>query len=301
MLKQSAMYPMIGILLAYTFGMPHMNTKSFEFFGEVKKHPPDRVLSSDHGQAEINCEADSAEEKYHGKIPAIPHAQFDFSYFESASYAESDAFRQAKEQIEIYTERINELVYFPEKDLREEIVESLQENKQDCVYEDGLLKWELYTENSSGNDVKFLLQADPDSTSDVVEWELYLTDSYNFDSDLIFKAVTDFSAREWSDVAVYGYGEDGSLSEKPLLKYSQQVDKNGTIIGGEYKLENPYGESAAVVTYSTDSSEYRYKVENPEMQLDIEIYWNRGTGEGYLERYGNRRCWNDRFEEVRCE
>lgn len=63
---------------------------------------------------------------------------------------------------------------------------------------------------------------------------------------------------------------------------------------------NISSKSDAYWQFDQNNEEFRFELNNIEANSMIRILWNLETKEGYIEKDGTRRCWNENLQEVEC-
>lgn len=167
-------------------------------------------------------------------------------------------------------------------------------DNQEPVFEDGVWKW---TFSFSEGGEEFQVVSTAEELSNGVQWTVRLTGNFEGETVTDFPFISGFYSNDnqtgnWQ----YFSPED---PDQPVLEYAwnngdqENSSFNAIITDLESGLQS-------TIEYSREGDENTLEFDGFETNLDVVVFWNLSSGTGYIEREGERRCWNESFEEVAC-
>lgn len=237
-----------------------------------------------------NCSDDSSTGSEPEDPPEIPEAtpvEIDDSIFtDNTTGEEAPAFLEAELSVQTADETITSAASMSSLYLG-----SAQGTEP--VFEDGMWVWE-----ETAPDGSLTIRNTSEEVAGGVEWNLYI--SGNWDGE---ESLNDFNI-------LSGFVSDDGMSGSwtfhnpgfPNASYWEYTweKSSDTEFTFSSSINDPEEDTSFGVNYKRDGDVNTLNYSGFDAMDDIQIYWNGSTGEGYIDENGDRRCWDDSYQETAC-
>lgn len=231
------------------------------------------------------------------QVPDLQQYQPDTEFFSNAKIQ-----KELAEEFQGYDTAVQlvQSVVTPLFSTNEAYLSFFQQARQtEPEYNDGVWEW-TYSYSQNGQSADFVLTAEVNESTGDISWELTVTTSgtdgpdfedYRFMSGT---STADGSEGSWS---VYPYESGGSSEPVITFTWTAQDENNYT---ATYNIESPTSSETFSISYEKASPEHTLDLEASSGEFDFVIFWNSETNEGYIERQGDKICWDTNYETVPC-
>lgn len=163
-------------------------------------------------------------------------------------------------------------------------------------FEDGMWIWE-YTYSYENETVSIKVTAE--EVSNGYQWAMFWSyddGETSFEDYKMMEGIVseDGSSGEWSFNTLNPDTDEEVLAYTSNWEVFSDTEKNMTA-----KLYDETGSVNMTVDYEEDQPEYYMTFTYPD-DPDIILFWNTDTKEGYYDEGGDRKCWDQNFEDVPC-
>jgi hypothetical protein len=172
----------------------------------------------------------------------------------------------------------------------------MEGGREDAVYEDGMWVWE-YSYSYETESVSLKLTAE--EVANGYQWAMYWSwddgevsiEDYKMMEGIVSE---DGNSGEWTFNAI-----DEQTSEERVAYTSEWEVTSDTEKNMSVNWYDETGNSTLTVEYDEDQPEFYMTFTYPD-DPDIVLYWNTDTQEGYFEKGGDQKCWDENFTDVPC-
>lgn len=166
---------------------------------------------------------------------------------------------------------------------------------QQSTYEDGLWVW---TFSAAEGGEEFSIRTTAEELSGGIEWNVYLSGSFDGESVSEFQYLTGFISNdrqsgEWKYFAP-------ETTNQPVLEYQwETIDDNQATFSMIFT--DPEEGIQSSVEYERNGVENTLEYSGFNTDGNVLVYWDSSTGTGFIDREGEeRRCWDTSFAETTC-
>lgn len=162
------------------------------------------------------------------------------------------------------------------------------------TFEDGVWEWSFSF--SEGGD-EFSITTTAEEFSGGVEWTVFVSGNIDGESVTDFPFIQGFYSND-NKIGNWQYFSPDNPSQ-PFLEYEwETIDEQNYNFSTNFNdLDNGIQSSISYVREGVDNT---LEFTGFDASVDVIVYWNLDSETGYIERDGERRCWDDSFEEVAC-
>lgn len=240
-----------------------------------------------------NCSDDSptgADETDPPTVPDAVPAEIDNSVFENnnPSGEEYNAFNEAGVLTQTAAAQLAGSTAFGQSFLN-------FTQSQEATFEDGVWAW---TFSAAEGGEEFTIRTTAEELSGGVEWNVYISGSFDGESVSEFKYLTGFisddrQSGEWK----YFTPE---TTNQPVLEYQWETIDEDQVTFSMIFTDPDEGIQSSV-EYERNGVDNALEFIGFDSDGNIQVYWDSSTGTGYIDRDGeDRRCWDETFAETAC-
>lgn len=168
-------------------------------------------------------------------------------------------------------------------------------DSQEPTFDDGVWEWTFTFSEGGGEEFRVVTTAE--ELSGGTEWNVSLSGNFEGESVDNFTFISGFYSND-NQTGNWQYFSPEN-PDIPVLEYAwNNVDQANSSFDAIIRDLDTGSEST--IDYIRDGDDNTLVYDGFDSSVDVIIYWDLATGSGYIERDGNRRCWNDSFEETDC-
>ncbi len=167
-------------------------------------------------------------------------------------------------------------------------------DNQEPVFNDGVWEWSFtFSEGSE----EFQVISTAEEVSNGYQWTVRMTGNYEGETVTDFPFISGFYSNDGqSGNWQYFSPEDPN---QPVLEYTWDNDdqNNGSFSTIITDLDTGM---ETTIEYIREGNENTLVFDGFDTSLDGIVFWDLDSGTGYIEREGERRCWDESFAETSC-
>ncbi|PAU93568.1 hypothetical protein CK503_10450 [Aliifodinibius salipaludis] len=169
-------------------------------------------------------------------------------------------------------------------------------SNEDADFEDGMWVW-AYSYSYQNETVSIKTTAE--EVANGYQWAMYWSyddGETSFEDYKVMEGIVseDGSSGEWKFNILNPDTNEEVLAYNSEWEVISDTENNMSV-----KWYDETGNSTLTVEYNEDQPEFYMTFTYPD-ESDVVLFWNTDTNEGYYDEGGDRRCWDENFEDISC-
>lgn len=228
------------------------------------------------------------------EIPESAPAEVQLEFFENnnpPNDAEHSAFHEANNYAQTANSSLSSVTFMGENYMELSAM-------ADADFEDGKWVWTFSYEEGGES---FTMKMTAEEVSGGVNWRVYIS-GYLFDDEQFveeFLFITGFISNDRSSGNWNYHFPDDQGNEQTWLTYEWNTTSD-SVMSMNFTIYNEEGGTAHSVEYVQNGPEHTITYTSFGVYDNLIVYWNTDTGEGYVDKDGDRECWDSGFQNVAC-